>query len=247
MANDVRYYQFPIPLLKTLFTDSHATLKLIKAYGIYQYVTTTGIMSYGLERCFELVAKSLNIQNTIDELYDLYVLATQVKDSLQPGFSMAMVNVKIVEDYYNNHSSKKEFDYACFAAFAGIRSIIGIKDSVLANKSHVHARMFGKNSVKEWKVLDDQTKIYENQLQRKYLIRYHMDKVLTELQLNWHLKLNGTERRGFILSFKLSLFDLIHHDLKNKKANKVKQLAEDKKQVREQVKRYMNNPKATDK
>ena len=66
-----------------------------------------------------------------------------------------------------------------------------------------------KNDAGLWYLCEDSSeRTLSDELRKKYSLRYHIDNVLTELQLNWGLKLYSDHSRGFYLSFTQSLEDL---------------------------------------
>ena len=69
-------------------------------------------------------------------------------------------------------------------------------------------------------------------LKEKYAKRYHIDKVLIELQLSWGLKLYSDHTRGFYLSFTKSLEDLALINEQAKRSTKVEKLAEAKRRAK---------------
>jgi hypothetical protein len=120
-------------------------------------------------------------------------------------------------EYYKNE--KSEFDVICLSAFLGIKSIIGTKPYCKTNKKMIHARMFGYNSIK-----DLPQNRFLSASEKKYLIRWHMDKLLLELQLNWFLKLISHNQRGMYVSFDVDLNELAKAVIKNKQQTKLHKL-----------------------
>ncbi len=87
---------------------------------------------------------------------------------------------------------KTDFEIDCFRVFCAIKSILGNKDMAYTNKNYIVSRAF-KNSP---------------QLQVKYSIRYHIDKVLQELETTWGLKRYSKYERGIYVSFKTEKLEL---------------------------------------
>ena len=79
-------------------------------------------------------------------------------------------------------------------------------------------------------------------LEKKYIKRYHIDKILTDLQLNWGLNLHSAQgMRGFRLSFKKDIEEIAIINEKNKKKTKIELLKERKKKASENAKRIVGN------
>lgn len=233
------YLNFPIVLLENIFTDKDDCLDFIIGFVVYQRAhqlfgeVNTGFMKLAADDLFIILGNS---QRDIKEA-KAYLKVAPNPNNLGPYVG---VNKDIIFDYYKN--DKTEFQIAAFCAFCAVRSILGKKVSCKTNKALIHARMFGYRSTKQ--MPDKMTAI-----QKKYLNRYHMDKLIQELELNWHLKLFGGHCRGFYLSFDLSHCDLAMEHNKAKKKVKVDALKEKKKAALDFVKSISKaaSPSATGK
>jgi hypothetical protein len=78
---------------------------------------------------------------------------------------------------------------------------------------------------------------------KKYTSRYQLDKIKSELELNWGLKLYGYHTRGYYASFKLDLPDLAEKAEAKRISLRRKELADAKKLARQAAitKIKMNN------
>ena len=74
---------------------------------------------------------------------------------------------------------------------------------------------------------------------KKYSMRYHIDNVLLELQMNWGLKLYSDHSRGFYLSFTKSLEELAVICIENKSKNKSKFLSQERAKAKESALRKL--------
>lgn len=144
------------------------------------------------------------------------------KNSPFVGFEANMLREFLEND-------KDDFEIECLGAFLATRSIIGTKPYCKTNKTLIHARMFGYRSAKE---LPEQL----TPLQQKYKIRWHMDRLLLELQTNWHLKTISNHQRGMCISYELSYEQLALQVEKNKQKIKYQQLRENKRKAIETAK-----------
>lgn len=87
--------------------------------------------------------------------------------------------------------------------------------------------------------IDDTT---NEMLEKKYTKRYQIDKVLTELQLNWGLNLHAAQgMRGFRLSFKKEIEEIAVINEKNKKKTKIEALKERKRKASENAKKIVRD------
>lgn len=75
----------------------------------------------------------------------------------------------------------------------------------------------------------------------KYSKRYHIDAILTELQLSWNLKLYSDHSRGFYLSFTKSLEDLAVINELSKRSNKESELTKQKRLAKEAALRKLGH------
>lgn len=106
---------------------------------------------------------------------------------------MPMIGKHLLFDYRDN--DKTEFEVAQLLAYIAIRSIIGEKEYAKTNKTHIVCRMFGYSSVK---TIDEET--LNSDLFKKYSHRYHIDRVLKHLELDWNLCAYSNKTRGIFVS-----------------------------------------------
>jgi hypothetical protein len=233
------YLNFPIMLIKNIFLEKRSCINFIIGFSIYQKASNE--YEQVTAECMDDVADELNI-NLGNSKRHLQLCHSFIKKLNSPDDLGAFVGINndILFDYLKN--DKTEFQIAAFCAFCAVRSILGKKVFCKTNKALIHARMFGYRSAKQ--LPDKMTEI-----QKKYLNRYHMDKLIQELELNWHLKLFGGHCRGFYLSFDLSHCDLAMEHNKAKKKVKVDALKEKKKAALDFVKSKSKSesPSATEK
>ena len=73
-------------------------------------------------------------------------------------------------------------------------------------------------------------------LQAKYKNRYHIDKVLMELEANWYIKTFSNHIRGMYVSTEKTYLELAEIIEANKKLNKNQVIKDEKRKAREWVK-----------
>lgn len=84
--------------------------------------------------------------------------------------------------------------------------------------------------------------ITNDMLEKKYSKRYHIDKVLMELQLNWGLNLHAAQgMRGFRLSFKKDIEKIAVINEMKKRKTKIEALKERKKRASENAKKIVRD------
>ena len=219
---DKKYLNFPVSMLKELHTDRNSFFSNVFDVGIYLYSKT---LTGSDEKRYRDALGFLGI--TQSKSKNGLSTAKRILFNMPDKYPTTGIEKGMLFDYYKNE--KSDFDIICLAAFLGIRSIIGKKPYDKTNKYLIHARMFGYTTAKELPV-----KL--TPLQEKYKLRYQMDKVLTELQINWHLKVLWNHNRGFYLSFDLSFDEMALLIEKDKQSIKIQQLNELKRKAIENAK-----------
>ncbi len=213
-----KYLNFPIALLRTAFIVPKDSMDKIIDYSVY-LKAQRDYKKVNVEIMNHVADEDLGI--TLGNAKKSIENSQQIENSIASNTPTTGINKAIIFDYYKN--SKDEFQIATFCAFCAIRSILGTKSYCKTNKAFIHARMFGYSSIKE-------VPGSLNPVQSKYLQRYHIDKVLLELQMNWGLKLFADHCRGFYLSFTVShevLAKVCLNGKKSTKNNKLKNLKRD--------------------
>lgn len=130
----------------------------------------------------------------------------------------------------------KENDLIEFAAFIAVKSILGQKVHSKTNKGHILARMIGYSSIKH---IPQELPPHLSEIRKKYEQRYHMDKLLVNLQLNWNVLIWSQHVRGMYIGMadKTSLEILEEKARTSTEKHKLKELQKKKNDVREQAKR----------
>jgi|GEM_PF-865988 len=105
------------------------------------------------------------------------------------------------------------------------------------SKNNTVSYIIQRKDIDEWHFKNDNefslSRDDDDVLKEKYSKRYHIDAVLTELQLNWGLKLYSDHSRGFYLSFIKSLEDLATINILAKKTTKSSELIKQKQLAKE--------------
>lgn len=220
--NKQKYLNIPVPMLKELHTNSHRFLNNVFDVGIYLYSKTlTGTEEKRYKDSMNFFGiKQSNIKNGI-------LNAKNILSQIPGKYPVVGIEVKMLFDFYKNE--KSDFDLMCLGTFLAIRSILGTKPYCKTNKALIHARLFGYISTKEMPS-------NLSPLEKKYQIRWHMDKVLNELQANWFLKLISNHQRGMYISFDFSLDDLALKSETNKQLSKIMRFKEAKRKAIENAK-----------
>lgn len=209
MAKEI-YFNFPIQLLDGFLTNSHIVLNNIIDFAIYENSLK---LELGTEKDkINASAKGfdLRLNNPINSLENgKYLYNSISKKSPRTGLSRSMF-------FYFYQDEQSEFEKVCLLAFLAIKSIIGNKAYCKVTNLYLWARMDGKiNTIETPEDLTAEVMKYAN--------RYQTENIKNELILNWSLIYYSRYTRGFYVSYKLSLEDLIFEAEKRRKSTKEKQ------------------------
>jgi hypothetical protein len=208
--NDEMYFNFPIQLLDGFMSNPDKSLYNISKYVVYknslklEYGTPLGRFKDSAD------FYNLNFSNLSNALKEAEAIYSNIPEKA-PN---AGLNLSIFWDFLSNN--KTEFDKICLLAFLGIKSILGNKSYCKVTNLYLWSRMDGKtNTIVEVSELSNEV--------RKYANRYQSENIKNELILNWHLIYYSRYTRGFYVSFKMSLEDLIFEAEKKRKSIKENQ------------------------
>lgn len=193
--------------------------------------------AYEIEQLIEIFKTDTEFKNEVIEFYQMQLsynslgISGNIEMSLKQGKEiesqieknepLPMINMKLLFEFRDKE--KSEFDLMQFVAFVGIKSIIGKKQYVKTNKNHIISRMFGYSSIMQ---LPNEDNAIIKELIKKYSYRYHIDRVLLYLELNWKLMTYSNNIRGMYLSIenKINIDELALIAETKKHKNKIKAL-----------------------
>lgn len=220
--NDKKFLNIPVPMLKYLHTNSKKFFNDVFDVGIFLYSKT---LSGNEIKRFKDSAKFFHV--ILKGIDGSLMNSKRILNNLPDRYPVTGIEINMLWDYYKNE--KSDFDIACLGAFLAVKSILGTKPYCKTNKALIHARMFGYSTVKELPLKLSGT-------EKKYQVRWHMDKILYELQENWFLKVFSDHQRGMYVSFDLSLTDLALKSEASKQKTKIQLFKEAKKKAIEEAK-----------
>ena len=223
--SEVRYFNFPVCLLKEFLNRNYETLRKIFCYSIYCFVLKQGKSNdkYAIKEAFNYYkakyTAELVLYNEGKELYNS-ISSLQKEQKEQKNEAMTGIETSIFFDYKNNE--KTEFEKVVLLAYLSIKSILGTKTYCKTNKELLFSRMSGSTKT---------TSSINNELV-KYLTRYNFEKIITELSYDWNLKYYSYYTKGFYVSFKLTSAELITKGEANRQSNRIKFLKSEKAEIR---------------
>jgi hypothetical protein len=212
-------------MLWELHWDSKSFLSKVLRVGVYFYSKT---LNGSADKCYKDALKfyKLSPAEFTRESFDV----SDILDMIPEKYPVVGIEQDMLYDYF--HNDKTYFDIICLSAFLGIKSILGTKSYCKTNKSLIHARMFGYSTPKDMPA-------QLPPLEEKYKIRWHMDKVLQELQTDWYLKTISNHQRGMYVSFDLSIQELAVKSEMNKQFTKAYKLKALKREAIKDAKSFL--------
>lgn len=125
------------------------------------------------------------------------------------------INSEIFWNFYNNE--KTQFEWECLAAFLALKSILGNKTFCKSNNALLYARMSGNETVKDLHSLS--------------FSRFHRDKIILKLELEWNVKYYSRYTKGFYFGIDTTLEDLIFFAEDRRESFKAKELKKSKSEI----------------
>lgn len=229
MADKPQYFNFPIQLLEGMLINSKSCLVDIMYCSLYEHAEDK--MEYGDEDDrFQSAVEFFNIE--LGDFERAKIRGHELYCSVEPNSPKVGLNLSIFWDYYKNE--KTEFEIVCLLAFLAIKSIVQNKAYCKMTSLFMLSRMDGiPYSVKDEKELCSSI--------RKYANEYQLKKIKLELIHGWGLVHYSRYMRGFYVSFKLDLKELVYQAEKRRKSTKLKALkAKEKDAIEEALKRLQN-------
>lgn len=242
MTGDKKFFTVPIGLLRGLLIGEKTPKDCVQAfvdYSLYRLaVSSPQEYENDMIKQLKAAANYLNVRlsnykmlNTNGEcLYRIYT-----------NKPFCLISTTLAWDYNDNSDRKTPHEIALFCAYCATLSIIGTSEYKKTPKSLIVARMFGYDTIAEYeKAAPSSPKRQLTIAQRKgiecrtkYANRYHIDKVLTDLELSWGLCRYSNHSRGMFISYTASLERLATICETTKRSNRVAELTARKQAARQ--------------
>lgn len=203
-------------ILKIFETELEFKNKVIEFYQMHLSYNSLGIKG-NIERCLEI--------------------AKEIEKQIPSSEPFPMISKSLLFEFRDKE--KSEFELVQFVAYIAVRSILGQKTFVKTNKKHIVSRIFGYASCK---CLPDDNNPELTGLMNKYSQRYHLDKVILSLELNWEVITYSNNVRGMYVSLKnkINMEDLALIVETKKQKNRIELLKQEKKQAKEKALQKIN-------
>lgn len=158
--------------------------------------------------------------------------ALSLHESIKGNLPKAGISLKVFWSFYNEE--KSEYEKACLLGFIALKSIIQNKTYCKVTNNFWLARMDGKShAVKSIKELSMPI--------QKFATEYQTKKIKDELILNWGLTHYSKYMRGFAISFKMNLSQLIYQIEINRSSYKRKKLRNKERAIRNKIIQILSN------
>lgn len=207
--SEERYINFPIQLLDGFLKDSKKVLNDINDYALYDHFLK---MEYG-NKADRRKASEDYFKISLADKNKTYSNGKKLYESIDSNSPKVGIKISIWWDYYKNH--KTEFEKVTLLGYLALKSIVQNKAYCKVTLKFWFARMDGKAKSCEFDELSDEMKKYHN--------NYQPRKIKSELVNNWNLITYSRYTRGFYVSFKLDLPELVYQAEKRRKSTLEKQ------------------------
>lgn len=190
--------------------------ELLQAFEMDDNLKAMAVEHYQMHMAFESLEMNGDIEHNLK-------IGKQIESEKPKNEPMPMLSKALLFEFRDKE--KSEFELAQFAAHMAIHSIIGKKPFATTNKLHIVARMFGYSS---HKAISEQLNPAVKERLIKYSNRYHMGKLLQELEFNWHVVIYGKHTHCLYVSTKMSRDMLVLTAEARKKKRKIAKLKGEK-------------------
>jgi len=210
------YLNIPVQLLQGAFKDIRETMSNIMDYAGYVHASKL----HG-DQTKKMIDAGNYFGITWGNAIRCYKNGETLYNSLPKNSPMTGINKDVLFDFYKNYKTPDEI--AVLLAFLAIKSIIGVKPYSKVTNVYLLSRMAGNASIEE---------LPEPLVQ--YATRRKMDKIKSELQLNWNVNIYSTHTRGWYVSIdnRFEMNKLALEAEKRRKSTTVKQLKQRKDEAR---------------
>lgn len=198
-----KYFNFPIMLIREAFSDMHQVCDNIIDYAVYRHAQK---LEGSADKQIKDSAKYFGI--TLGNNSKTIRNGSRLLNSTPDKAVMTGLSKKAVFDFYENN--KSDFEKGVLLANLAIKSILGNKSFCRITNEFLLCRMAGYGKKDEMTSLPPELE--------KYQKRYHIDKLKSELQSTYGLKIYARYTKGFFVSFSLSEEELIRQvEMKRKR------------------------------
>ena len=243
-ANNFKYIQFPLFILRKTHEDFDKTMDYIIAYGVYHKSIKHGNsetidMRVGLDY---LNLRS-DIPDEVLEQWKTYAIMIdqrykEIKTYSGKNYPMPNIKVQLMKSISKEDKTTKKIDL--FLGYLSVQSILGKRRWFKTNNKHILARMMGYASFKEIEQIGlDNLKPYLLELYHRYsapkgeISKARMKTFFRKLMDNWRVLKGSDSNRGFYISMqdKMTVGELVKVIKSNKQKSKAKDIEQEMKEA----------------
>lgn len=215
-----RFYNFPIIMMQGVlegWKEKDEFLKDILYFHIANHAQKledlnefeeTEVQRFKRSAEFWGVSMSGNIERS-------QLRGAELLDEFEKSKVFVGISSEVFWNFYQN--DKTQFEWECLAAFLALKSILGNKTFCKSNNALLYARMSGNESVKDLHSLS--------------FSRFHRDKIILKLELEWNVKYYSRYTKGFYFGIDTTLEDLIFFAEDRRESFKAKELKKSKSEI----------------
>jgi len=201
-----RYFNFPVQLLSGLLLDHQQCLQKVLYYSLYAYgLKLSGNQNQRIKESAEYFRVTLGNLSQVNEI------GSELVEKFSSNSPMTGITTSVFWKYYGQQ--KTEWDKAILLAFLAMKSIVGNKPYLKMDNKYWLSRMAGETHSIPVHCLPPEIFKYANEYQTK--------KLKSELSEFWGLVTYSRYTRGFYVSFKLPLKELILEAEKRRKSTRL--------------------------
>lgn len=218
--SEQRFFNFPIMMLQGVlegWKDKKDFLKDVLFYHIENHAQKlenlneyeeTEVQHFKRSAEFWGVKMSGNIERSHER-------GAELLEEFEKSKVFVGISTEIFWNFYQNE--KTQFEWECLAAFLALKSILGKKTFCKSNNALLYARMSGNESVTD--------------LHSLTFSRFHRDKIILKLEIEWNLKYYSRYTKGFYFGIDTTLQDLIFFAEDRRESFKAKELKKSKDEI----------------
>ena len=218
--SEQRFFNFPIMMLQGVlegWKDKKDFLKDVLFYHIENHAQKledlneyeeTEVQRFKRSAEYWGVKMSGNIERSHER-------GAELLEEFEKSKVFVGISTEIFWNFYQNE--KTQFEWECLVAFLALKSILGKKTFCKSNNALLYARMSGNESVTD--------------LHSLTLSRFHRDKIILKLEIEWNLKYYSRYTKGFYFGIDTTLQDLIFFAEDRRESFKAKELKKSKAEI----------------
>ncbi|ASV77952.2 hypothetical protein M2T70_04780 [Elizabethkingia anophelis] len=228
----MKYFNFPIRMMQDiLYSDEEKKknfLSDVLYFAIYSHSLSIEDLNEYEETEAQRVKRSASWFNvTVGSIGAAISTGASLVRTHESSKVYTGLNTNIFWDFYKG--AKTDFEWECLFAHLALKSILEKKEYVKTDNLMLYARMAGLELKKEYE-----------KLKGFNFSRYHRDKIVSKLEMDWGLKYYSRYTRGFYCGYEVDIEKLIFIAENNKEAIKKEFL---KKQKTEILKKFHDSRK----